>query len=179
VAVLTQKSKEDLDDAKIFVDRPRTIRDHRHPLRQRGFDPRPHHHHQLGLDFRDHAAPLANVITKFECCNGAKVAIHDLEITFNAPITGFGHNLGNDCKTKGVGTGTVAVTCTNAIPVGDIVVTSETSTGKFALAFWTDVKGACQATATPTPEPASMDLVGIGIWIVVVLMRKRYAHGLP
>ena len=85
-------------------------------------------------------SPLANVITKFECCNGARVAIHDLEITFNAPITGFIHNLGNDCKSKGVGTGTVAVTCTNAIPVGDIVVTTETSTGKFALACWTDAK---------------------------------------
>ena len=133
----------------------------------------------LGLTSETMLPPLADVITKFECCNGAKVAIHDLEITFNAPITGFGHNLGNDCKTKGVGTGTVAVTCTNAIPVGDIVVTSETSTGKFALACWTDVKGACQANATPTPEPASMDLVGIGIWIVVVLMRKRLCPRSP
>jgi hypothetical protein len=121
-------------------------------------------------------SPLANVITKFECCNGARVPI---EITFNAPITGFFDNLGNDCKTKGVGTGTVAVTCTNTIPVGDIVVTGETSTGKFAFACRTDAKGACQATATLTSEPGSMDLVGIGIGMVVVLMQKRYAHGLP
>jgi hypothetical protein len=133
----------------------------------------------LGLTSETMLLPLADVITKFECCNGAKVPIHDLEITFNAPITGFGHNLGNDCKSKGVGTGTVAVTCTNAIAVGDIVVTSETSTGKFALACWTDAKGACQATATPTPEPASIDLVAIGIGMVIVVMRKRYAHGLP
>jgi hypothetical protein len=123
--------------------------------------------------------PLADVITKFECCNGAKGSIHDLEITFNAPITGFFDNLGLDCTTKGVGTGTVTATCTNAIPVGDIVVTSETSTGKFAFACWTDAKGACKATATPTPEPAIMDLVGIGIGMAVVVMRKRHAHGLP
>ena len=123
-------------------------------------------------------SPLANVITKFECCNGATVPIHDLEITFNAPITGFIDNLGNRCTTKGVGTGTVTVTCTDAISAGDIVVTSETSDGKFAFAFWTDAKGASIATATPTPEPAGMDLLGIGIGTVVVVTRKRYARGL-
>ena len=115
-------------------------------------------------------APYANadsitdpsVTTKFECCNGAKVPIHDLEITFNAPITGFIDNLGLDCTTKGVGTGTVAVTCTNAIPVGDIVITSETSDGKFAFAFWTGANGAKVATATPTPEPATVGLMLLG-----------------
>ena len=50
----------------------------------------------LGLTSETMLPPLADVITKFECCNGAKVAILDLEITFNAPITGFIHNLGND-----------------------------------------------------------------------------------
>jgi len=121
-----------------------------------------------------------SVITKFECCNGAKVPIHDLEITFNAPITAFIHNLGLKCTTKGVGTGTVTVTCTEAISVGDIVVTSETSDGKFAFAFWTDANGATVATATPTsatPEPATDGLMLLGIGLVFV-MRKRIGQGL-
>jgi PEP-CTERM motif len=129
------------------------------------------------------AVPYANadsitdpsVITKFKCCDGAKVPIHDLEITFNAPITGFIDNLGLDCTTKGVGTGTVAVTCRNAIPVGDIVVTSETSDGKFLFAFWTDANGAKVATATivtPTPEPATGGLMLLGIGVLLIT-RKR------
>jgi len=120
------------------------------------------------------------VITKFECCNGAKVPIHDLEITFNAPITTFIHNLGLKCTSKGQGTGTVTVTCTDAISVGDIVVTGETSTGKFAFAFWTDANGANVATATPTPatpEPATDGLMLLGIGLVFV-MRKRIGQGL-
>ena len=39
----------------------------------------------LGLTSETVLLPLADMITKFECCNGAKVPIHDLEITFNAP----------------------------------------------------------------------------------------------
>ena len=133
-------------------------------------------------------APYANadsitdptVITKFECCNGAKVPIHDLEITFNAPITTFIHNLGLKCTSKGQGTGTVTVTCTDAISVGEIVVTGVTSTGKFAFAFWTDANGANVATATPTPatpEPATDGLMLLGIGLALV-MRKRIGQGL-
>jgi len=133
-------------------------------------------------------APYANadsitdptVRINFECCNGAKVPIHDLEITFNAPITGFFDNLGLKCTTKGVGTGTVTVTCTDAISVGDIVHTGVTSTGKFAFAFWTDANGANVATATPTPatpEPATDGLMLLGIGLVFV-MRKRIGQGL-
>jgi len=118
-----------------------------------------------------------SVITKFKCCDGAKVPIHDLEITFNAPITGFIDNLGLDCTTKGVGTGTVTVTCTNAIPVGDIVVTSETSTGKFALASWTDANGARAATATPiatpTPEPTTSGLILLGFGMLMLMRNAQ------
>jgi len=116
-----------------------------------------------------------SVTTKFKCCDGAKVPVHDLEITFNAPITGFFHNLGLKCTTKGRGTGTVTVTCTDAISVGDIVVTNETSTGKFAFAFWTDANGANVATATPTPatpEPATGGLMLLGFG-VLLMTRKR------
>ena len=108
------------------------------------------------------------VITKFECCNGAKVPIHDLEITFNAPITGFIDNLGNRCRTTGVGTGTVTATCTDPIPVGKIVSTQETSDGKLAFAFWTDAKGASAATATPTPEPATCGLMLLGFGMLML-----------
>ena len=138
----------------------------------------------IPLLFAAFVAPYANadsitdpsVITKFECCNGAKVPIHDLEITFNAPITEFIDNLGNRCRTTGVGTGTVTATCTDPIPVGDIVVTSETSTGKFAFAFWTDANGANVATATPTPEPATGGLILLGFGVFGMLMLVRNAQ---
>jgi len=108
------------------------------------------------------------VITKFECCNGAKVPIHDLEITFNAPITGFGSNL-PDCTTTGLGRGTVTLNCKNAeIPVGKIVSTQETSDGKLAFAFWTDATGANVATATPTPEPATCGLMLLGFGMLML-----------
>jgi len=117
-----------------------------------------------------------NVITKFECCNGARVPVYDLEITFNAPITAFISNLGNGCKTKGMGTGTVTATCTDPIPVGDIIVTTETTTGKFAFAFWTDATGANVATATPTPEPATGGLILLGFGVFGMLMLLRNAQ---
>jgi hypothetical protein len=117
------------------------------------------------------------VITKFECCNGAKVPIHDLEITFTAPITRFGSNL-PECTETGKGTGTVTVTCKNGIPVGKIVSTLEVSDGNFALASWTDAKGARVVNATPTsitptPEPATGGLILLGFGMLMLMRNAQ------
>jgi hypothetical protein len=117
------------------------------------------------------------VIIKFECCDGAKVAINDLEITFTAPITRFGSNL-TGCTETGKGTGTVAVTCKNGIPVGKIVSTLEVSDGNFALASWTDANDARVATATPTtitptPEPATGGLILLGFGMLMLMRNAQ------